>query len=322
MVNTCLQFILIQIAFLYPLPVFARLASHTTRGRAIPNETWEKNQVKKSLIPRSDIRKSHERKVKSLIRYRSQAVRDYYDDSSRTRELRQKTDEQMSHASPRRTPQPQDDSEFWDQFFLPWRDENFSMSAAPVSVAPSTEPTSRRNEPSHYPSIIPTVVPTSLPSDKPSILPSQIPSVLILQSPSKQPSVESSNSPTVPPNLEGCDILDFIKSNALINGNEFDSPFSYQNYALAWLCSSNTTAMTEARLLQRYALACFYFATYAVSSPYTGTEVDGWIQDGGWLSDTDECTWARIGCEEKSGMINIIDQVRYPTVRVMEKKIE
>lgn len=109
----------------------------------------------------------------------------------------------------------------------------------------------------------------------------------------------------------------YIKSIAPDGGFAMDFfPNSYQAQAFEWLERScehhNKVCHVQYRIRQRYALACIYFATYSVASAYTdyeigvGEPVPGWINDSGWLTDEDECTWAGITCHN-NGMVERID---------------
>lgn len=63
----------------------------------------------------------------------------------------------------------------------------------------------------------------------------------------------------------------------------WDSSDTPQSKALYWLTdNSEWDAYTDARKIQRYALAVLYFATNGDAS---------WINSEGWLTDENECTW-------------------------------
>jgi hypothetical protein len=90
---------------------------------------------------------------------------------------------------------------------------------------------------------------------------------------------------------------------AIFGGEEFLDPNSYQSQALSWLeGNANVGSYSDKQIIQRYALASIYFATYAVATPATdaflgaGVTPAGWNNTAGWLSDDDECTWFGLGC--------------------------
>ena len=101
-----------------------------------------------------------------------------------------------------------------------------------------------------------------------------------------------------------------ILSVCIFGGSEFDDSRSYQSRALTWLQADATDhngqlRTSESGLIQRYALACIYFATNAVSHAYTDLEfgmgwVDPWHDSTGWLSSASVCEWYGITCEMPS----------------------
>jgi hypothetical protein len=60
--------------------------------------------------------------------------------------------------------------------------------------------------------------------------------------------------------------------------------FSPQSLAVGWLASNHDLrAFSNSRIIQRYALATFYYATEGETS---------WMEDEGWLSpEVHECQW-------------------------------
>merc|ERR1712137_1307537 len=74
--------------------------------------------------------------------------------------------------------------------------------------------------------------------------------------------------------------------------------------------SKQRNTLSEKKIIQRYALACIYYATNSVSTIYTdveygaGEKVPGWITEDGWLEDPDECTWYKISCS--NGLVTAI----------------
>jgi len=111
-------------------------------------------------------------------------------------------------------------------------------------------------------------------------------------------------------------ISDLLSSVALDGGKEFNDISSYQSRARAWLERQEGVYMYEMsftnRLIQRYALACFYFATNGVSNQVTdyffGETVPNWVDTTNWISSEHECDWYGIYCEVETvtgiGMYN------------------
>jgi Leucine-rich repeat (LRR) protein len=131
-----------------------------------------------------------------------------------------------------------------------------------------------------------------------------------------------------------------IAPYAIYGGSEFDNPASYQSRALQWLETTFAAdaslhndgteapmSMTTDRLVQRYALACIYYATNAVPTPWTDlamrkgkglTTVTNnnnsssdndplfpWLDQTGWLDNPDECTWKGLVCDDVGRVIEI-----------------
>jgi hypothetical protein len=79
-----------------------------------------------------------------------------------------------------------------------------------------------------------------------------------------------------------------------------------QGQAFNWLYFQNPglTAMDRSQVLQRYALASFYFSTYKVSSLYTPNP-SIWVVSDRWLSTEYECTWHGIKCNTRGRVTDI-----------------
>ena len=102
---------------------------------------------------------------------------------------------------------------------------------------------------------------------------------------------------------------DMIRAVALNGGTEFEDPMSYQSVALAWLEISPATFESNAKNLQRYALACLIMSTYQKPNDFTSQEFEdslpAWNNTGGWLSEDDECTWYGIECDTRGFVISL-----------------
>ncbi|CAB9508224.1 leucine rich repeat [Seminavis robusta] len=103
------------------------------------------------------------------------------------------------------------------------------------------------------------------------------------------------------------DIRSTVQPVALQGGAEWADPESYQAKAIAWLRNDPFSAsLSDTRIQQRYALACIYYATYAIANIYTVVEPRGWIDPTGWISNIDECTWFGITCNANSEVEKIV----------------
>lgn len=79
-----------------------------------------------------------------------------------------------------------------------------------------------------------------------------------------------------------------------------DSPESPQARALNWVAASEQyDRYDDDQRLQRYALACFFYATYAVRNAYVTQQVP-WTTAEKWLSEEHECDWEGITCSDSS----------------------
>jgi hypothetical protein len=121
------------------------------------------------------------------------------------------------------------------------------------------------------------------------------------------PSLSPSQSPTVSPASESLDrFLTFLQTIYSKNDDYFEATFSNttsaQYRAAEWIADEDKfprVSLTDAKVLQRFVLASFYFST----------EGDGWKQcfrtdpictgnfdQTSWLSNFDECIWDSIDC--------------------------
>jgi Leucine-rich repeat (LRR) protein len=115
------------------------------------------------------------------------------------------------------------------------------------------------------------------------------------------------------------EIASIVRNFALNNGVEFDDPDSYQSKALAWIEDTGVPSLTinlanaDDRVVQRYALACIYYASNEQRTAATdfafGPEIDvlPWLNERGWLTFDDECDWYGITCNDITGLVEEID---------------
>ncbi|GAX25382.1 hypothetical protein FisN_5Lh479 [Fistulifera solaris] len=76
---------------------------------------------------------------------------------------------------------------------------------------------------------------------------------------------------------------------------------SVQNKAAKWIASTDdydNLQDNEAKLLQRYILAVFYFAMNGDSWNQCNLQKTCYASEQSWLSTTDECDWAAVGCDD------------------------
>ena len=71
---------------------------------------------------------------------------------------------------------------------------------------------------------------------------------------------------------------------------------SYQYKAFDWLMTNaNLDDYDDSQKIQRFALACFYYATFQVANEYVENP-EPWFQNESWVTDAEECEWAGIHC--------------------------
>lgn len=147
-----------------------------------------------------------------------------------------------------------------------------------LSTTPSENPLSVSSaHPSSFPSRISSVEPSSVfstyPTDLPSELPTKANSVLPTSSSSFEPTTSSTTTIA---------LFDFLVSVSPDNGEALMDTGSPQHMAYIWLSGNqDIEKYTEERIIQRYAMAVLYVST----------DGNNWVQNSGWLSDTNECTW-------------------------------
>ena len=95
-------------------------------------------------------------------------------------------------------------------------------------------------------------------------------------------------------------MADIVKGSAP-DTSAFGNSNSYQSRALAWV-ESTSNGMSEGRILQRFALASIYYATYNVPTTWSQAAgfSGGWFIKSGWLTSTSECSWHGVSCNSRS----------------------
>ena len=100
-------------------------------------------------------------------------------------------------------------------------------------------------------------------------------------SPTSAPAPNSTPSgvPTSP--LRG-DLVEILSPLLTDGGQSLDDPSSSQSKALTWILGNDELwSYSREKIITRFALAVFYH----------DTDGDNWIENRGWLTDHDECTW-------------------------------
>lgn len=89
---------------------------------------------------------------------------------------------------------------------------------------------------------------------------------------------------------------------SVLDGESGTTP---QKKAFYWLASeSDLNDLNHTQLMQRYALAVFYYATNAQATPYT-EKPKPWVSAHLWLSTTHVCEWKGIVCNDQDHVESI-----------------
>ena len=177
-------------------------------------------------------------------------------------------------------------------------------------VAPTAPPTDAPvNPPTSPPTDAPVNPPTNPPTNAPVNPPTNPPTDAPVNPPTVPPTVAPVPVPTAPPTLDP--ITQLIISVSLDGGASLSDPDAYQAKALNWLLSSNTANLSNARLVQRWVLACIYFATFEVRTIFTDAafgegNVLPWLSSTNWVTDANECDWTKVDCDENNS-VTILD---------------
>jgi Leucine-rich repeat (LRR) protein len=141
---------------------------------------------------------------------------------------------------------------------------------------------------------------------EPSPVPSPVPSRSVSPTAFSQIPSMSPSSLTISPNTSSWSpttdsyLLDLLTENSFDGGEALRTQGSAQNRAYLWLLEDSFLDMySDARLLQRYALATFYYSTHG----------EDWFFQTNWLSDMDECFWysrsPQSPCDIDGGLQNL-----------------
>ncbi|CAB9505241.1 Leucine rich repeat N-terminal domain [Seminavis robusta] len=105
-------------------------------------------------------------------------------------------------------------------------------------------------------------------------------------------------------------LASYLRALPVTAPSVFDDPFSPQSLAVSWIAHDSFSTglrLSDPRLLQRYALATFYFATGGDNWEQCGRESPS-CSTNPWLTDADSCTWYSLGCTQQGNVF----EVRFP----------
>eukprot|EP00978_Attheya_sp_CCMP212_P013970 scaffold35325_cov54-Attheya_sp.AAC.1 len=126
--------------------------------------------------------------------------------------------------------------------------------------------------------------------------------VLITPEPSTTPSAPPSLSPSLAPSSKGfMDVIDAVKD--ITPWDIFLDPSSPQFKAAEFMANLDPFGIrpvSDAYFLRRYALVTFYYATNGDNWRLCGRDAPCNGLKENWLSDTNECNWQGIFCEENN----------------------
>jgi len=109
-------------------------------------------------------------------------------------------------------------------------------------------------------------------------------------------------------------LFQLIHSVALNGGDEFASNKNYQSPALSFLTRDpnyGLGAIDDWRKIQRFALACIFFASNQYKSStviaVVGVEADDWTDHTNWVEPgVNECTWHGVSCNQNNEVAEIV----------------
>lgn len=119
--------------------------------------------------------------------------------------------------------------------------------------------------------------------------------------------------PTLAPTLAPTELslLQLLQRESLGDGSELLDSTTYQHDAMVWLESINHQSLSDEVILQKFALACIYFATFQKRTLYTDAVYGydatppGWNRTDNWLTGENECAWFGILCDADGKVTDI-----------------
>jgi hypothetical protein len=188
--------------------------------------------------------------------------------------------------------------------FPPTVDPGAAPTNPPVAVPTNPPVATPTNPPFAAPTNPPVQAPTNPPVTSPPVaVPTNVPVSAPTLPPVPVPT-DPPGPPTLPPVSGPSFVRSVIQPVALQGGAEFNDPNSYQSRALARTEEQvGIEMMSNAKIIQYYALYCIYNSTNQVPNVITASEgivnVPRWIVAAGWESTTiDPCSgqWFGISC--------------------------
>jgi Leucine-rich repeat (LRR) protein len=115
-----------------------------------------------------------------------------------------------------------------------------------------------------------------------------------------KPTVQETNT-----NELGAFLVDVYKKLGISDAS-WSVEGSPQYLALQWISGRDEfTSYEGAQRIQRYTLACFYYATFLKSHIFLESPTD-WKSQDKWITDEAECAWEGIACNKNGQVISII----------------
>jgi hypothetical protein len=118
--------------------------------------------------------------------------------------------------------------------------------------------------------------------------------------------------------ISAAEIESILREVSETGGVELDDTSTFQYKAFRWIVDhpwrvTNFVMSARHRLLQRYALACVYYATYQQSNEWLELKWEEpsrrlfpWKDSKGWLIYNNECDWSGVDCN-RQGYVTDVD---------------
>jgi len=177
-------------------------------------------------------------------------------------------------------------------------------SAVPETLSPTTVDTGT-GEPVNVPTVgiddgdVATTSSPTVPNTVPEIV---MPTATPVSSTSAPTTDGGDSVPTT--SLPGCEALDrtdaiFFVLFDLTDPNELDNPTIPPGQAYRWIWLSDPLQLNPcetSKFLQRFSLSVLFYAT----------DGPNWLDNSGWISGDDECTWFGIQCDDTNTVSSVI----------------